>query len=78
MRWWGCLTATEASVSHWGSPLLTGLWGGGQEAAIPEGAPALCRGKTFCFQPEAQRGEGACLSLHSDMVTRVTFLSLVF
>lgn len=36
-----------------------------QPSWLPEGAPELCGGNTSCSQPEAQRGEVACLRLLS-------------
>lgn len=54
-----------------GSPQLIVLRDGVQEAPTL-GATAPCKGETFCFQPEAQRGELACLRPHSELVTMAT------
>lgn len=54
-----------------GSPQLIVLRDGVQEAPTL-GATAPCKCETFCFQPEAQRGELACLRPHSELVTMAT------
>lgn len=62
------------SVAWLGKPPAHRPLGVGDKSSHPACLRATCtlQGETFCCQPEAQRGEVACLGPHSELVTMAT------